>query len=96
MAVSIDILDEAHSLRLAMRRLAADATLRAQLGAAAAAYWVREHSMETMLDDYRAVIDRMMALPSRTQAAELPAHLTDRGDRRLEALLHPFGLGGTL
>ena len=95
-AVSIDILDEAHSLRLAMRRLVADATLRAQLGAAAAAYWVREHSMETMLDDYRAVIDRTMALPSRTQAAELPAHLTDRGDRRLEALLHPFGLGVTL
>lgn len=95
-AVAIDILDEAHSLRLAMRRLATDAELRAQLGAAAAAHWRREHSMERMVDDYRAVIQRAMASPAGARSGDLPAHLTDRGDRRLEALLHPFGLGGTL
>ena len=34
-AVSIDMLDEAHSLTLALKRLTADAALRARLGAAA-------------------------------------------------------------
>jgi hypothetical protein len=40
--VSIDPRDEAHSLRLALRRLDTDAELRARLGAGAHAWW-REH-----------------------------------------------------
>ncbi len=44
-AVSIDILDEAHSLTLALKRLTTDAALRARLGAAARAHWTgRAHS----------------------------------------------------
>ena len=93
--VAVDILDEAHSLRLAMRRLALDAQLRAQLGAAAAAYWEREHSMDRMLDDYRDAIHRTLAAPPRA-AHVRPAHLTDTGRARLDALLDPFGLGVTL
>ncbi len=42
--VAIDILDEDHSLRLAMRRLASDGSLREQLGRAAREWWGREHS----------------------------------------------------
>ena len=93
-AVAIDILDEAHSLRLAMRRLAGDDALRARLGAAAADYWQREHSMERMLDDYRGAIGRAIARPPRDAAATAgwPAHLTDRGDRRLNELLGSMGV----
>src|SRR5690606_8322021 len=43
-SVAIDILDEDHSLRLAMRRLAGDAGLRDTLGRAAASYWEMHHS----------------------------------------------------
>jgi glycosyltransferase involved in cell wall biosynthesis len=93
-AVSIDILDEAHSLQLAMRRLALDRGLRARLGAAAAEFWQREHSMERMLDDYTRVIAR--ALESRivdqSAAADWPRHLTDRGDRLLNQLLGSMGV----
>ena len=87
--VAVDILDEAHSLRLAMRRLATEATLRTTLGAAAAAYWHREHSTDRMLEDYRAAIARTLerrAHPAPT-SANWPPHLTDRGDRLLNELL---------
>ncbi len=89
--VAIDILDEDHSLRLAMRRLATDATLRASLGAAARDYWTAEHSLERSLDDYRGVI--AMALEREAPRPPLPSHLVNNGDRRLTALLEPFGRG---
>ena len=54
--VAIDIVDEDHSLRLAMRRLATDAELRARLGSAGQRYWRREHSLAAMLEDYRRVL----------------------------------------
>jgi hypothetical protein len=83
-------MDEAHSLRLAMRRLAADPALRAALGAEGRAYWEREHSPARMLDDYRAVIAAAAALP--VPAPDLPAHLVNDGDDRLATLLEDFGV----
>ena len=92
--VALDILDEDHSLRLAMLRLAEDGGMRARLGAAARAYWLREHSKELMVDDYRRVIVRAMQAPEADASArpQLPAHLVDVADRKLHALLEPFGL----
>jgi len=91
--VAIDILDEAHSLRLAMRRLGTDAELRARLGAAAGAYWRREHSLNAMKDDYRRAIARALEGPAAGHAAaHWPAHLTDRGDRVLNQLLGSMGV----
>jgi hypothetical protein len=87
--VSIDITDEQHSLRLALRRLAADADLREQLGRAAALYWEREHSVEGMVEDYRRVLALSMTRPLRSPA--LPAHLLADGTQRLQELLEPFG-----
>ena len=46
--VSIDILDEDHSLTLAMRRLATDEGLRARLGANARELWQRRFRLEAM------------------------------------------------
>jgi glycosyltransferase involved in cell wall biosynthesis len=88
--VAIDILDEDHSLGLAMRRLASDAALREQLGRAARDWWRREHSVEAMIDDYERVMQEAAARPS--PQVELPAHMRNPGDRRLRALMAPFGI----
>jgi hypothetical protein len=89
--VAIDVMDEDHSLRLAMRRLAADPELRRQLGAAGREYWRREHSPDRMVADYLALLPRAAA----KQAPEpvLPSHLVNSGDRRLDLLLADVGVG---
>ena len=88
--VAVDILDEDHSLRLAMRRLAADEGLRAQLGREGQAWWAREHSVEVMADDYERVMKDAAARPDPEVA--LPAHMRDAADSTLAALLEPFGV----
>jgi glycosyltransferase involved in cell wall biosynthesis len=88
--VAVDILDEDHSLRLAMRRLAADAALRGALGAAARRWWEREHSVEAMAGDYERILARAAAAPDPRR--DLPAHLHGDGGERLRALLAPFGI----
>ena len=89
-AVAIDILDEGHSLRLAMRRLAGDTDLRRTLGEAARKHWIRDHAPEAMAADYERLMAAAHARPA--PAVMLPPHLADRGMRRLDALLEPFGL----
>ena len=96
--VAIDILDEDHSLRLAMRRLASDPDLGRRLADAGVEYWHREHSLEGALDDYNVLIDATMATagsPDEQVAGvrDLPAHLVDAADRKLLDLLAPFDLG---
>ena len=92
--VAVDILDEDHSLRLAMRRLAADGELRGRLGAAAAAWWEQRHSTAGMLEDYQRVIARAIETPA--PRPELPPHLRADGSERLRTLLGPFGAGADL
>ena len=72
-AVAIDVRDLAHSLVLAMRRLAADPQLGARLGANARAWWEREHTMDRMVDDYERAIARAITLPA--PAPDWPAHM---------------------
>jgi glycosyltransferase involved in cell wall biosynthesis len=88
-AVSIDILDEDHSLILGMRRLALDADLRASIGRAARARFAAEHTLEVMTDDYEAAIAAAAALPTPDPATRgLPRHLLADGSdtaRRLSA-----------
>jgi glycosyltransferase involved in cell wall biosynthesis len=93
-AVAIDILDEDHSLRLAMRRLAEDASLRAALGGAAREHWKTHHSIEAMAADYRRVIEAAIARP--IPPAALPPHLLSEADQTLRELLTPFGLPNPL
>ena len=87
--VGIDILDEDHSLLLAMRRLARDAALRTTLGEAGRRHWEAHHTPELMAADYRHAIELARTLPVPT--VELPAHLLDDGRTALNALLTPFG-----
>jgi hypothetical protein len=86
--VAIDILDEDHSLRLAMRRLATDADLRASLGHGGQEYWQREHSLERMVEDYERAIQTACEVRevSGTQGPR------ETGEEKLEALLAPFGV----
>jgi glycosyltransferase involved in cell wall biosynthesis len=90
--ISIDLLDEDHSLRLAMRRLASDGALRAELGRAAQDWWARQHSLDAMVGDYERVMREAAARPGGPPEVELPAHLRNAGDRKLHALLGPFGI----
>ena len=92
--VAVDILDEDHSLRLAMRRLATDAALRRALGNAARAHWLREHSPDAMLADYERALERARSTPAPRR--HLPPHLVNDGTRVLEGLLAPFGLPSPL
>jgi glycosyltransferase involved in cell wall biosynthesis len=89
--IAIDILDEDHSLRLAMRRLATDPALRASLSAAGRRYWDREHSMPRMVDDYERALAEAAALQAPT--VTLPEHLVSNGERVLNEVLSEFGLG---
>ena len=89
--VALDILDEDHSLRLAMRRLATDPALRTSLGAAGQRYWDREHSMPRMVGDYERALVEAAALPA--PSVTLPEHLVSNGERILNEVLAEFGLG---
>jgi glycosyltransferase involved in cell wall biosynthesis len=93
-AVAVDILDEDHSLRLALRRLGADRELRETLGRAARAYWQEHHAIATMVEGYRRLIGEARRQP--VAAVELPVHLRDEGTGTLERLLEPFGLPSPL
>jgi hypothetical protein len=88
-AVSIDVLDEDHSLTLALKRLTADRALRQQLGAAAEAYWRTNHTVSQMVEDYEVVLPR--AARHNPPAVDLPAHLRTDGLEHTRALLAEFG-----
>jgi glycosyltransferase involved in cell wall biosynthesis len=77
-AVALDILDEQHSLGLAMHRLATDVALRQELGANARAFWQRGATLEHMATDYERAIARALGVP-RPDLSGLPAHLTADG-----------------
>ena len=92
--IAVDILDEDHSLRLAMRRLATDAALRASLGRAARDTWQREHSVEAMTDDYEGVMREARASAEADES--LSQDLRPDGGATLRSLLAPFGLDSPL
>jgi hypothetical protein len=84
--VSIDVRDEEHSLLLAIRRLADDATLRAQLGANARAWWEQHGTIEGAAREWERLIVAAMAAPQSPPAT--PAD----GTAHLRTVLERFGL----
>ena len=87
--VSIDILDEGHSLKLAMRRLATDGKLRTALGSNARALWAERFSMERMIAGYRRAIGIALDAGNAGSATEpsWPRHLRSTGAEHAEALV---------
>jgi glycosyltransferase involved in cell wall biosynthesis len=90
--VGIDILDERHSLGLALVRLATDAPLRVRLGLAARAHWEAFHTIARMADDYAVVIDHALARPA-VPPRGLPPHLVRDGTEVARRLLDDMGVG---
>ena len=88
-AVGVDVMDEDHSLRLALQRLAVDAALRARLGHAAHAYWRAHHAPERMVEDYARAIAHAATL--RAPDVVLPAHLRPDPLAHARALVAPIG-----
>ena len=92
--VSIDILDEDHSLKLALRRLATDEALRASLGRNASVLWSQRFRIEQMASGYRGIIERALAAPPRDPSGrtDLPGHLRANGTEHARQLLRDAGL----
>ena len=90
--VGIDVLDEEVSLLAAMRRLAADVTLRDALGRRAWAYWQQDHTVSAMVDDYERVLARAVASDAPPPPTDLPEHFRGDGTELGRSLMAPFGL----
>jgi glycosyltransferase involved in cell wall biosynthesis len=89
-AVSIDVLDEDHSLQLALDALVADEARRTRLGAAARAWWQAHHRLEAMAESYGQVLVQAAAAPIPHPA--LPAHLTADWSAHGSALAMSLGV----
>jgi glycosyltransferase involved in cell wall biosynthesis len=92
--VSIDIVDEHHSLTLALRRLASDAKLRTTLGENAQSSWTQRWRVDRMASGYRDAIDRAVARSAAGQSrpTTLPRHLLVDGTECTHHLLREAGL----
>jgi glycosyltransferase involved in cell wall biosynthesis len=94
--IAIDVLDEDHSLRLAMQRLAVDSALRDRVGLAGRAYWESTHTVGAMADDYERAMSRAAAEPPGPARPGLPVALRPDALAHTQALLAPFGVDAML
>ena len=92
--VSVDILDEDHSLRLAMHRLANDPRLRTRLGRRARALWAERFTLDRMVTRYREMIDAACAapMPDAARRGRLPEHFRTSGTEHASRLLRQMGV----
>ena len=91
-AGTIDLRDEEHSLALAIRRLSADAPLRARLGEAARAWWRTYASPNAAFPCWERLLREAAALDPAPRPTDWPPHLTADGTERARAMLDEFGL----
>ncbi len=89
-AVSIELPDEEAMLRQALRRLVADAELRASLGRRAREWWDAQHTLARMRRDYVRAIEWAAAQPVPPWPADAPAHLRPDPAAWARSLAGPF------
>ena len=89
--ISIDPRDEEHSLVLALRRLAADVHLRAELGAAARGWWATHATIGRAVASWLPVLHDATALPAPGRPGDWPAHLDADGSRLTRQILAQCG-----
>ncbi len=99
--VTIDMVDEGHSLKLALRRLAEDSQLRSRLGANAKKLWATRFSADGMVNVMEGAVTRALAVPPEAvRRPDFPPHLladgTDVTRSTLESLSLPPELSGLL
>jgi hypothetical protein len=90
-AIAIDPRDEEHSLALALRRLATDASLRSALGRAARAWWERNGTVAHAAAAWRSLIREAASLTAPAHPTGWPPHLTADGTDRAREMLRAFG-----
>jgi len=90
--VSVELIDEIHMLRLALRRLTEDAPLRSRLGSAARRYWAAHATLDLMARDYEAALTRVAAMPSRPLPMNWPAHLAADGSATALSIADALGV----
>ena len=91
--VTIDMVDEEHSLRLAFRRLAKDARLRATLGGNAKTLWATRFSADRIVNDIDAAVTRALAVPLEAVSRPgFPPHLLADGSNDVRSGLESLGL----
>ncbi len=93
-AISIDVVDEGHTLPAALQRLVSDAALRKRLGEGSRRWWETHHQLQRMADDYERVIAAGAAAP--TPRVVLPTHLTDDASGHVMALAQSIGVDNLL
>lgn len=89
-AVAVDILDEQHSLGLALGRLASDASLRRLLGVNARQWWQAHHTLDHQARGYQEAFATALEAPRRR--GHRAPHADEDGGRHARTLLEPFGL----
>jgi hypothetical protein len=89
--VSVDPRDEEHSLSLALRRLATDALLRRDLGAAAHEWWRRYATVDHSIRAWRSILEEAASLAPPPRPDNWPRHLTADGTERARDLLGECG-----
>jgi len=99
--VTIDMVDEGHSLKLALRRLAEDSQLRSRLGANAKNLCATRFSADRMVNVMEDAVTRALAVPPEAvRRPDFPPHLladgTDVARSTLEGLGLPPELSGLL
>ncbi len=90
-ALRVDLVDEERTLLDAMRALASDPRLRTSLGQAGHAYWLANHTVDRMADDYRRIIGIAAARPA-PAPTDLPAHFTEDHSGTARAIAAQFGM----
>jgi hypothetical protein len=89
--ISVDPRDEEHSLVLALRRLGADANLRAQLGTAARAWWATHATIDRAVASWLPVLSDAASLPDPGRPEGWPAHLDSDGSQLMRQILTQCG-----
>ena len=91
--VTIDIVDEEHSLKLSLRRLVSDNTLRSTLGKRAKRLCATRFSVARLVDAVDDAVRMALDIPSQAvQLPQLPRHLLDNGTGETESRLERLGL----
>ena len=94
--VSIDILDEDHSLALAVSRIVTDRGFRATLGRNARNLWEDRFTLDRMASGYAHAIDEACTRTADDlRRRTLPPHLRRDGTERARSLLAELGLPAT-
>jgi len=94
-AVTVDPRDEEHSLMLAIRKLAADATLRDQLGRAARVWWEAHATPARAASAWQSILAEAIALCPPPRPNDWPTQFALDGTELSREILGEFGSGGS-